>query len=206
MKKSWCFLGCLMLLAFPAAAQDAPKAELFGGYSYVNLETGTGLNRLHLNGWNVSLAGNVNRWLGIVGDFSGNYGSQSGVKRNVHSFLFGPRFSYRSKGRVTPFVHALFGATRAHHDSFTGLPVPSLPAQDETKFSMALGGGLDVRASNALAFRVVQADYLLTPFDESSGIVCIQSITTPCTTAGSQHNFRLSAGIVFRFRVKATRK
>lgn len=196
MRRAVSLSGLVVLLSLPAAAQDTPSAEVFGGYSYSSLETGSGLDRLSLNGWNASVSGNVSRWLGVVGDVSGHYGSQASVNRNIHSFLFGPRFSYREKGRITPFVHALFGTARAHRESSgTG------PAQTETKFSMALGGGLDVHATDSLALRIVQADYLLTRFDEASGIVCIQSITTPCPTTrtGTQHNFRFSAGVVFRF-------
>lgn len=182
--RKWLYaLGLTVLLVPSAAAQEFPRAEVFGGYSFASIETGTISGRLSQSGWNASVAGNVNRWLGFVGDFSGNYGSHDGVKRNAHSFLFGPRVSYRGNDRVTPFVHGLFGVTRAHRDIFDpGIPPPAIPGQTETAFSMALGGGLDVRASDALALRVIQADYLMTRFDESSGIVCVQSITTPCAT------------------------
>lgn len=206
MRKWLCVLGSMVWLGIPVAAQEVPKGEVFGGYSFASFGTGSGLDRLSLNGWNASVAGNVNRWLGFAGDFSGQYGSQASVNRKAHSFLFGSRFSYRGNERVTPFVHALFGVTRAHRDAFAGFPIPGTPAQNQTAFSMALGGGLDVRATNALALRVVQADYLLTRFAESSGVVCVQSIAPPCisTRTGTQNNFRFSAGIVFRFNVRVT--
>ena len=195
-------VGVLLLLALPAVGQqDVPKAELFGGYSFASLEAGTGLSRPKLNGWNGSLTGNVNSWFGVVADFSGQYGTQASVGRNAHSFLFGPRFAYRGNERVTPFVHSLFGATRVHRDGFNpGPPLPATPAQSETGFSMAFGGGLDVKASDRLAVRLVQADYLMTRLEESSGIVCAQSILPcPFTRTGTQHNFRFSTGVVFRF-------
>jgi hypothetical protein len=189
-------LCVLLLLVLPAAAQEAPKAELFGGYSYASFEGGNGVDRLNLNGWNTSVAGNFNRWFGVVGDFSGQYGSQAGVDRNTHSFLFGPRFFSRNNERMTPFVHALFGIARAHREGGSGEP-----ARTENAFSTAIGGGLDVKAGEAVAIRLVQADYFLTRFDEASGIVCIQSNILPCpsTRTGTQHNFRFSTGVVFRF-------
>lgn len=203
------WVGVLILLVWcvpSVAAQEVPKAEVAAGYAFASFETGNGLKRLSLNGWNASVTGNANRWLGFTGEFSGHYGSQSSVGRQAYSFLFGPRFSYRENERVTPFVHFLFGATRAHRGASPGVPPPApvIPAQTETAFSMAFGGGLDVRATKAVAFRVVQADYLLTRFDEATGLVCIQSVIPPCPTtqAGTQHNFRFSAGIVFRFGVR----
>jgi len=192
-----CTLTLLALATFPVQAQDeAPKAEVFGGYSFAAFETGSGLDRLKLNGWNASVAGNFNRWFGVVADFSGQYGSQASVGRSAHSFLFGPRLSYRGNERVTPFAHALFGAARAQRDQ-----AGPLPPRSETAFSLALGGGLDVKAGDRFSFRLAQADYLMTRMKEASGIVCVQSINTPCpvTRTGTQHNFRFSTGVVFRF-------
>ena len=47
---------------------------------------------------------------------------------------------------------------------------------------MAMGGGLDVKLTRSLAFRVLQADYLLTRF---GGV--------------TQNNARLTTGLVYRF-------
>jgi opacity protein-like surface antigen len=199
----------LVALLFVAVAQsqDVPKAEVFGGYSYHRADAGSGLSRINLNGWNATVTGNINSWFGITADFSGQYGtSLFDTAINRHSFLFGSRFTHRGdSGRINPFVHTLFGAVRAHRSLGNpgplGSPLPLLPAASETAFGMALGGGLDVRVNDRFAIRVVQADYLMTRFGESSGIVCIQSITTPCPTtqAGTQHNVRLAFGGVWRF-------
>jgi hypothetical protein len=48
------------------------------------------------------------------------------------------------KFRTEPFAHALFGAISNH----------------TTSFSMAYGGGLDVKINSAFAVRAFQADYL----------------------------------------------
>lgn len=86
--------------------QETPKAELFGGYSYA----GGGSN-----GFDASIAVNVNNWLGLVGDVGGQYSTftDQGFTEKIrsHSFLVGPRFSARQK-RVVPFVHALFGVSK----------------------------------------------------------------------------------------------
>jgi hypothetical protein len=75
--KTMCFaiIAVSLLFSLIAVAQEAPKAELFGGYQYTRLNpngAGTGFN---FNGWNASLTGNANRWLGVTGDFSGIYKS-----------------------------------------------------------------------------------------------------------------------------------
>src|SRR5947208_12930492 len=70
-------VSLLLFTTSLAVAQDTPKFEVFGGYSYASAsKTLTlGRSRPNLNGWNASVAGNFNRWIGIVGDFSGYYGS-----------------------------------------------------------------------------------------------------------------------------------
>jgi hypothetical protein len=50
---------------------------------------------------------------------------------------------------------------------------------------MAAGGGVDLSLTRHLAFRLVQADYLLT--------------LLPNRTNNLQNNFRFSTGIVFHF-------
>ena len=190
-----------MLCAGSAWAQNVPKAEIFGGYTYSRVERGTGLSGINLNGWNAGVTGNVNSWLGIIADFNGHYGTLAATSMNRHSFLFGPRLTYRGNDKVSPFVHFLFGGVRANHGITPPGPIlPQLPPASETAFGVVLGGGVDYNVSNHVAIRIVQADYVLTRFAESSGIVCIQSITTPCPTTqtGTQNNVRLSFGVVWR--------
>lgn len=186
MRSVCALLVALLLLAVPAAAQEAPKAEVFAGYSNLRMHPGSGANGFNLNGWNTSVVGNFNRWFGIKADFAGQYGSPwlpnptpppvtVKVDTNTHSFLFGPQFSYRKNERATPFAHALFGAARVEGSTF-GANV------SESGFAMALGGGVDLRVNDAVAVRIGQLDYLLTRLADNN-----------------RHNFRYSTGIVFRF-------
>jgi opacity protein-like surface antigen len=130
-------------------AQNISKAELFGGYSWAGG---------NFHGWNSSVTGNVTRRFGIVADFSGHYGTEQGsilVKQNAHSFLFGPRYSFRGK-RFTPFVYALLGVTRFHESATV---FGQKFSASDSGFSSALGGGLDVRVNDRVAIRAFQIDY-----------------------------------------------
>ncbi|MBI4465518.1 MAG: hypothetical protein HY647_12505 [Acidobacteria bacterium] len=156
-------LGILML-SLPLKAQETPKAELYWGYSLLRLE-GT-----NLNGWNVSVAGVLNRHLAVVFDFSGQYGSdkeQIGASTirsdfNAHSFLVGPRVS-ETVGRWTPYAHALAGITRLSVDSDIVSPtgVTTSSSKSDVSFGMALGGGLDYQAGASVTLRLIQADYFI---------------------------------------------
>ncbi len=177
-------VGMAIALSLPVAAQETPKLEVFGGYSYLRQNV-AGMS-FNLNGWNTSIAGNVTPWLGLVADFSGHYASPFGVRKSGFAALFGPRVSYRKQARATPFAHALFGAVHGISGVIAITPVPGGPggiiAFSETAFGFALGGGVDVKVGQHLAVRAIQAEYLRTNFANTNQI-----------------NARISAGVVFRF-------
>ena len=144
MKKLVLFLAVVLGSACVVRAQETPAAELSAGYSYLRAGFHDGLN---LHGGSVSLAGNINQWFGVVGDYGLYHTQPSGLGGvNFHTFMAGPRFSYRRSDRVTPFAQVLVGA-------FHGL--------DTTGFSMSTGGGVDVKLSEHVAIRPVQVEYLL---------------------------------------------
>lgn len=181
MRKLFFIAALLLALPLIAQAQDAPKVEVFGGYSYLRADDYFNINNdgIDLHGWNASTAVNINKWVGIAADFSGHYGDITilpGSKADISGYLFliGPRFSYRKHKVLTPFGHVLLGAARLH-TSYLG------SKNSDAAFAMAVGGGLDATVHPNLAIRLFQTDYVLTRFNDDS-----------------QHNFRLSTGLVLR--------
>jgi opacity protein-like surface antigen len=189
-------IAFMMLSTALAQAQDLPKAEIFGGYSYGRVSV---LSQSHtsMNGWNASVTANLNRWFGVAADFGGLYGSAGftvtvmplppvGFKAqgNVHTFLFGPQFSYRT-AKLTPFTHFLVGGAHlGGTEDFIGYNFPGSPSHfslSSTSFSVALGGGADYQFTRKWAWRG-QADYLRTSFANQN-----------------QNNLRISTGLVFRW-------
>ena len=180
MRKVYWTPGLILLVALSALAQsparshgrlspgEVPNAELSLGYSFLRASDGGSVN---FHGGSASIAGNFNRWFGIVGDFGGYRASEVVISANVFSYLFGPRISYRDNDRITPFAQVLVGGARI---SASGASLNS--------FALAAGGGIDIKAAEHIAIRLVQAEYVYTRF---SGV--------------KQNNVRLSAGVVFRF-------
>ena len=164
----------LLLISVTAVAQDTPKVEVFGGYSAV---PDAGIEQI-LHGWNASVNGNINDWLGIKGDLSGHYTTRGGVKVKLHTLTFGPQLSYRRNKKAVPFFHALFGGGWAS----AGFGDADF---SHSAFAMNIGGGLDWVAHKTCAIRVIQLDLLVTRFGPDAS-------TDP----------RISAGIVFRFGSK----
>jgi hypothetical protein len=130
---------CIAVLALPVAAQENLKrVEAFAGYQFTHFDPS-----INANGWNAAVSGNINRWIGVTGDFSGSY--KNGA--HLYTFMLGPTFSVRTK-RLTPFAHALFGVAGACGSC-------------DAAFTTALGGGLDANVNDHFAVRLIQADWLL---------------------------------------------
>ena len=165
------------LLSLPLLAADYPKAEVFGGYQYLRLNdvlgTGVGINA---NGWDASLTGNVNQWLGVTGDFGGTYKSATGGDLHFYTYTGGPVINLNHSGVVNPFVHALFGGARL------GGSASGVGSGGTNGFTMMYGGGVDVKMSRMLALRG-QVDWEYFRF---SGL-------------NFNKNVRVSTGIVLRF-------
>ncbi|HXR40444.1 MAG TPA: hypothetical protein VN776_15190 [Terracidiphilus sp.] len=180
-----------------------PKVELFLGYSYLQAvpKLAAGNRLVWLNGGSASVAYNFNRYLGIVADvgaltnsevrFTGAYTSTVDVNNanvNVLTYLFGPRLSFRKYNRITPFAQILFGGAHANEVVLTPCTFSCTLLPAENAFAMTAGGGLDIRVHRHIAIRIIQAEYLMTRF---------QDYTTG--TTATQNDMRLSSGIVFRF-------
>jgi outer membrane protein OmpA-like peptidoglycan-associated protein len=184
-------------------SNGVPKVELFLGYSYLRaVPTLAEGNRLvWLNGGSASIAFNVNRYLGLVADvgdytnseirFTGAYGATVDVDTadgGVLTYLLGPRISFRNHSRVTPFVQALFGGAHASEVTLDGCTFSCTLLPTADTFAMTAGGGLDFKLHRHFAIRIIQAEYLMTRFD---------NLTTGASA--TQNDMRLSSGIVFRF-------
>jgi opacity protein-like surface antigen len=164
---------------FVAFAQDAPKNEVFAGYSYFKIDTGVvgGSEHANMNGWNVAATHFVTKNLGVTADLSGAYGSPdefASLSTRQHNLMFGPTFAVARDKKVSYFAHALFGASHLHIGD--GLDY------SDNAFTMAYGGGVDASLSKHWSVRLAQVDYMYSNFKEDN-----------------QNHFRYSGGIVYRF-------
>jgi outer membrane protein OmpA-like peptidoglycan-associated protein len=179
-----------------------PKVEVFLGYSYLRAvpTLAVGNRLVWMNGGSASIAYNINRHWGIVADvgdytnskiqFTGAYNATIDVDEangGFLSYLFGPRLSFRHE-RLTPFVQALFGGVHASEVDIANCTFSCTLLPVQNSFALTAGGGLDIKVRRHLAIRIIQAEYLMTRF---------QNYDTG--TTAMQNDMRLSSGIVFSF-------
>lgn len=204
MRKIVLVLGGILVLSLTAPAQDLPKFDAFGGYSYIHFNQSQVGGNLTSNftDWNGAVAFYPGKWLGIAGDFGGYKISsieQAGASFDIDgsniSYLFGPRVRLGSKG-VTPFAQVLFGG--AHHGVLNAttaavcapLAAPCKITDPENAFAMTAEGGIDIKVARHFAIRG-QAGYLITRFPQGDG--------NGNRTRQTQNNVRVSLGIVVHY-------
>jgi hypothetical protein len=182
-------IAVLGLLCIPATAQD--KFEVFGGYEYlhngnvtVDGVTQQGSSQGY-NGWNAAATYKLNRLIGVEGDFSGTYATNSGVNLHVYTYTGGPVVSIPAP-IIRPFVHALFGGMQ-----LTG----SADGVSTTfnGFTTMFGGGVDAKVNHFLAIRLGQVDWLYYHFGSKT------IAGTPFPAFSGSNNVRFSTGVVLRF-------
>jgi opacity protein-like surface antigen len=215
-----CFCASL-ISAQTTTADRYPKVEVFAGYSangyFVNNDLPTVINSLNFSpfftdaaggskGFETSITGNVNRYLGIKGDFSMHFNNTKSqgefricqdsscamsaqdfnLDRRAFYLMGGPEIKARNRTRLTPFAHALFGVARSRAEfSTTGSVLTHSDSSTDTGFAMAFGGGLDARINKRFSIRGM-VDYTATFLKEGD-----------TGSRSRQNHVRLSLGILF---------
>jgi hypothetical protein len=156
--------------------ENVPRLEVFGGYSFMNAGTDGLANRQNVNGFESSVAYNVNRWLAAEGNVAAYYKTITILNVGTfgfHNFLVagGPRLTVRKV-----FIHGLIGMDHlANNLYFDGAG----PSSGNTVLAAELGGGVQWKVARHIGVRT-SADYVLSEFD-----------------GWIQSSVRVTAGVVF---------
>ena len=179
MRKLLIVCGLLMMVGAAARAQENRGFEVSGNYQFVRINPGGGSDGLNCHGGSGSVGAYLTPRIGVIGEFGACKvtGMPSGTTAHEMNYLFGPRIYFpTSRGRVFPFVQALFGGER-----FTA-GATGFDSLSSNAFAWTAGGGADVTLTRHVSLRAIQVEYLYTHFGGES-----------------QNNLRLQSGIVYRF-------
>jgi len=170
----------------PPVAAAGPVLEASAGYTYLVLDTlsrqRVGLSGVDANGfvdfssrWGMAVDSSYARAGNVLG---------TGHSGNVLSFLTGPVFYPVEYGNTRIFVHTLAGVSLVN----SAVPVKGTYylGGTITRFSYAIGGGVEHTVAGPLAIRV-GGDYLRTTFANSRAAMQFQN------------NLRIVTSIVYRF-------
>ena len=174
--RSAAFLVPALLFFIPNLhAQEAPRFDVFGGFSYLRFDATTiGYpDYTNLYGWNGGAFGAITRRFGVAIDLSGNYGSEM----SSYHFMIGPQYTWR-RDRSKFFFHALIGKAQNRVD----IVQPTRNGFESVGRSFGGGLGFDYDWRPKISIRVFQADY----FHNN-------------TFGTTQNDVRVSIGVVYHF-------
>jgi peptidoglycan-associated lipoprotein len=171
------------------SAQQPPRAELALDYSYLHSNAPPGgCGCFNLNGGSASFAWAIKpgSW-DLVGDVVSVHGSNisaAGYGLTLTAFTAGVRYipPFHTSS-LQPFGQVLVGAAHSSGTLVQGSNAGS--ANAGAAFAANVGGGLDLNLSRRFSIRLVEADYLVTAFDNGAN--------------NHQNNARIGAGVVFKF-------
>lgn len=175
----------------PIGRAPAPVGELGLQYNYNSLSTSSSGESIQSGGsiygeyfFKKAAEGWIRRGLfGLVAEFSGS-GSGSG---SLYTYLFSPRFSSESRrGHVVYYFGPSAGGAHVQVNGTTLAGSPSSAARNS--FAYGFDTGMDILAGRYWVVSLYRVDLV--------------SLQVPDTVSGGSHwqsDFRLSAGIGFRF-------
>jgi hypothetical protein len=154
-------LPCLCLVLFWASAsfaqdRDYPKFDFTAAVTFNYFETPAPSSRHTLHGFTYAAAANFKEWAAVEADVTYTRKTIGGIRRSLLTYAVGPRFTRRRENsNLEPYVHALIGGGH-----LTGFPlVPGGFPNVTDGWSGKFGGGLDVKAGQHVAIRVIGVDY-----------------------------------------------
>lgn len=210
---NFALLSAAMIFAVSGYAQDTPKFEVYGDYSYLQFNpTLSGVQSRAFNGGGGGVQWNVWKLLGIKADLQG-YGSTQWTltttapivtphgtipvgtfKSNFSQFtyLFGPVVGVHTH-KFYVFGEYLLGQSNTNgygsleQSINNAFPGSISVSTTQHPFTMAFGGGVDFNINHRFAVRLADMDWVLTRF------------TNPFTDTNNQNSFRYQGGFVVKF-------
>jgi opacity protein-like surface antigen len=202
-------------------AQDAPTVEIFGGYTYIHFNAGSGtigtfspggagfasrggvlqiagpgaITTLtsNINGGSASLAYNLNHWFGLAADFGGSAITKANFSGQPSVNVSSTLFTY------------LFGPRISYREKKTFTPFVQVLLGGAYITDITSGGATVAKSQNAFAMTVGGgldlnvSKYIALRLGQAEYL--LTRFNNPFALSGApvnQNNFRFSAGVVLR--------
>jgi outer membrane immunogenic protein len=166
---------------FGLDSDQTSAVELGFNYTYIRANAPpAACGCFSMNGGGGNLVVNMPHGLSLVADLDATHASKiNGTTQNitVFDYLGGPRYSYRTTSRFTPYVQVLLGGSEEISNyAFV---------QNSNAFAVSGGGGVSRVLNPHLAWNIVEVDYIYSRL--------------PNAVNNHQNDLRVSTGITLRF-------
>lgn len=168
-------------------AQQAPSPKIDVAVSFIaeRSQRSVTSDNFWMQGGSIELGTNIWRGFGIAANVSGTHTGAIGataVPLSLVAVTFGPRFRWHADHRVSIYCEGLLGEANGFKSLF---PATAGAQSSANSFAAQAGGGFDLRLSQHIAVRALEAAW--------------QHTQLPNGTNSTQNDLRLGAGLVLRF-------
>ena len=122
MRKILFAMGIACLLTLIAPAQEVPRNEVFGGYSYVRTGTASQVNAFNNNGGLADLQYNFNEYISVIAELGGYHAGNISIRGPELSSVDQTYFSSMSNILCLHRIHSRKGNASGHNEETNGGP------------------------------------------------------------------------------------
>jgi outer membrane immunogenic protein len=166
---------------FGSPAEQTSAVELGFNYTYLRANAPpAACGCFSMNGGGGNLVVNMPHGVSLVADLDATHASKiNGTTQTitVFDYLVGPRYSYRTMSRFTPYIQVLLGGSEELSNyAFV---------ENSNAFAVSGGGGVSRVLNRRVAWNIVEVDYIYSRL--------------PNAVNDHQNDLRVSTGITLRF-------
>jgi outer membrane immunogenic protein len=168
-------------ISMNGASDDIPRLQFGANYNYFHANAPPGeCGCFSFNGGSATIVYNIRpKWAGVADLMIGhaNNVNNSGQNITIFNYLFGPRYTYRSKSRFVPYGQVMLGGAKED--------VNIVFAINRNAFGVLAGGGVTTQLKHKFGLTIIEGDWIYTRI--------------PNAVNDRQNDLRIATGITYHF-------
>ncbi len=168
-------------ISMNGSGDDVPRLQIGANYNYFHANAPPGeCGCFSFNGGSGTVVYNITpRWAGVADLMLGHANNVNNTGQNItiFNYLFGPRYTYRSKSRFVPYGQVMLGGAKEDVNIVFDI--------NRNAFGVLAGGGVTTPLKHKFGLTIIEGDWIYTRI--------------PNAVNNRQNDIRIATGITYHF-------
>jgi outer membrane immunogenic protein len=168
-------------ISMNGSSDDVPRLQLGLNYNYFHANAPPGqCGCFSFNGGSGTIVYNITpRWAGVADLMLGHANNVNNTGQNItiFNYLFGPRYTYRSRSRFVPYGQVMLGGAKEDVNIVFDI--------NRNAFGVLAGGGVTTQLKHRFGVTIIEGDWIYTRI--------------PNAVNNRQNDIRIATGITYHF-------
>jgi outer membrane immunogenic protein len=168
-------------ISMNGSSDDIPRLQIGANYNYFHANAPPGqCGCFSFNGGSGTVVYNITpRWAGVADLMLGHANNVNNTGQNItiFNYLFGPRYTYRSKSRFVPYGQVMLGGAKEDVNIVFDI--------NRNAFGVLAGGGVTTQLKHKFGLTIIEGDWIYTRI--------------PNAVNNRQNDLRIATGITYHF-------